>query len=184
MKSTLFNDNFSCSGTTFFYATTFFLFFNFLFFILGGVNKILWSIKHSTKVKACMWRKACHLLREIEKFWPWFSRISASSSPAKSETVTKWVASTTLQRRWASEKIRKKSRDLDFSVSESSEDLEPVTRFDHATESLLSVDRSACKCHAEYKRDFMCSHVLKVNWIPFLFWDCESNFLEMSSSIL
>ena len=158
-------------------------YFQFSFFILGGVNKILWSIKHNTKVKACMW-KACHLLREIEKFWPWFSRISASSSPAKSETVTKWVASTTLQRRWASEKIRKKSRDLDFSVSET-EDLEPVTRFDHATESLLSVDRSACKCHAEYKRDFMCSHVLKVNWIlSFLEAKVIFLFLEMSSSIL
>ena len=182
MKSTLFNDNFSCSGTTFFTQQLFF-YFQFSFFILGGVNKILWSIKHSTKVKACMW-KACHLLREIEKFWPWFSRISASSSPAKSETVTKWVASTTLQRRWASEKIRKKSRDLDFSLSET-EDLEPVTRFDHATESLLSVDRSACKCHAEYKRDFMCSHVLKVNWIlSFLEAKVIFLFLEMSSSIL
>ena len=183
MKSTLFNDNFSCSGTTFFTQQLFFFFFQFSFFILGGVNKILWSIKHSTKVKACVC-KACHLLREIEKFWPWFSRISASSSPAKSETVTKWVASTTLQRRWASEKIRKKSRDLDFSLSET-EDLEPVTRFDHATESLLSVDRSACKCHAEYKRDFMCSHVLKVNWIlSFLEAKVIFLFLEMSSSIL
>ena len=98
--------------------------------------------------------------------------------------MTKWVASTTLQRRWASEKIRKKSRDLDFSLSET-EDLEPVTRFDHATESLLSVDRSACKCHAEYKRDFMCSHVLKVNWIlSFLEAKVIFLFLEMSSSIL
>ena len=77
--------------------------------------------------------------------------------------MTKWVASTTLQRRWASEKIRKKSRDLDSEFA-NSEKVEPVTRFDHATESLLSVDRSACKCHAEYKKDFMCSHVLKVNW--------------------
>ena len=98
--------------------------------------------------------------------------------------MTKWVASTTLQRRWASEKIRKKSRDLDSEFA-NSEKVEPVTRFDHATESLLSVDRSACKCHAEYKKDFMCSHVLKVNWIlSFLEAKVIFLFLEMSSSIL
>lgn len=101
--------------------------------------------------------------------------ISASSSPAKSEeqafvvtsqpgaesnaqVKTKWVASSTLQRRWASERIRNRKT----SLSEPTDQDDPCTRFDQMTDSLMEIDRSTCKAHADYKKSFISMSILKV----------------------
>lgn len=97
-----------------------------------------------------------------------------SSSPERSTTPTKWVASTTLQRRWASERVRNRrlrnssadhalggsGEGLDSSLDENESD--KCTRFDYRTDSLLDINRAGCSAHAEYKKSFMSINVLKV----------------------
>ena len=68
-----------------------------------------------------------------------------------------------MQRRWASEKIRngnnrfKAEKDFDFE-----QDFDPCTRFHRATDSLMEIDRSTCKVHADYKKSFISTNILKV----------------------
>ena len=78
------------------------------------------------------------------------------SSPPKTPP-TKWVASSTLQRRWASERIR--NRRKSFNKTEN----DRFTRFDEKTDSLLDINRSNCRDHADFKKSFMSTNVLKVN---------------------
>ena len=70
----------------------------------------------------------------------------------------KWTPSNTLQRRWASERIRNR-RSLSSDPPEAKTEF---TRFDLDTESLLHLDRSECKKHANFKKTFMSTNILKV----------------------
>ena len=70
----------------------------------------------------------------------------------------KWTPSNTLQRRWASERIRNR-RSLSSDPPEAKTEF---TRFDLDTESLLHLDRSECKRHANFKKTFMSTNILKV----------------------
>ena len=91
-------------------------------------------------------------------------KLSLSSSPKRSSSPpktppTKWVASSTLQRRWASERIRNRQKSFNRTENDYSNQF---TRFDEKTDSLLDINRSRCSDHADFKKSFMSTSILKV----------------------